>query len=282
LEASWTAQRHVEKALSTDTAVTITIPPVNPVSNQNSDILEDLTAALPDGQPEEVCIGLHWTAVVMQVENQKRCGLAATLQGEHDHKQPDVPLAGSLDSLDSARMADLSLSDSPTLVSVGMAAINALLPRQPDRWVVQNAEHLIAEHGAGKPVALVGHFPFVDRLRDRVGELNVLELNPRAGDLPVSEAGRIIPEARVVALTGMSLLNHTLEGLLSLCAPDALVILLGPSVPLHDCLFDRGVDVLCGSVVTEIDKVLSAVCQGADFRQVHRAGVRLVTMTGNG
>ena len=268
--------------MSTGTAVTITIPPVNPVINQNYDILDDLTAALPDGQPREVCIGLHWTAVVMQVENQKRCGLAATLQGEHDHKQPDVPLAGSLDSLDSARLADLSRSDSPTLVSVGMAAINALLPRQPDRWVEQNAEHLIAEHGAGKPVALVGHFPFVGRLRDRVGELNVLELNPGPGDLPVSEARRVVPEARVVALTGMSLLNRTLEGLLSLCAPDALVILLGPSVPLHDCLFDRGVDVLCGSVVTEIDKVLSAVRQGANFRQVHRAGVRLVTMTGKG
>ena len=252
------------------------------MSNQNSDILEDLTAALPDGQPEEVCIGLHWTAVVMQVENQKRCGLAATLQGEHDHKQPDVPLAGSLDSLDGARMADLSRSDSPTLVSVGMAAINALLPRQPDRWVEQNAEHLIAEHGAGKPVALVGHFPFVDRLRDRVGELTVLELNPKPGDLPVSEAGRVIPEARVVALTGMSLLNRTLEGLLSLCAPDALVILLGPSVPLHDCLFDRGVDVLCGSVVIEIDQVLSAVRQGANFHQVHQAGVRLVTMARTG
>jgi uncharacterized protein (DUF4213/DUF364 family) len=97
--------------------------------------------------------------------------------------------------------------------------------------------------------------------------------------LPVSAAEIVIPEAQVVAITGMTLLNHTFEELLSLCDPDAYVILLGPSVPLSPVLFDWGVDILCGSVVTAFDEVLAAVRQGANFRQVHRAGARLVTIT---
>lgn len=219
----------------------------------------------------------------MEVNSQKRCGLATTLKSEHHHHgKPDVPLAGSLESMNGHHLADLAHSENPTLVSVGMAAINALLPQHPERWVEQNAEQVIAAQGAGKSVALIGHFPFADRLRAHVGELSVLELNPRPGDLPVSEAGRIIPGAQVVAITGMTLLNRTLEGMLKLCAPDAFVILLGPSVPLDDSVFDWGIDALCGSVVTEIEDVLAAVRQGADFRQVHRAGVRLVTIRKNG
>jgi uncharacterized protein (DUF4213/DUF364 family) len=164
-------------------------------------------------------------------------------------------------------------------VSVGIAAVNALLPRQPDSWVDLNAEDVIAAQGADQAVALIGHFPFVERLRTRVGKLTVLELDPHQGDLPVSMAGQILPEADVVAITGMTLLNHTLDSLMNLCAPHALVILLGPSVPLSPFLFDRGIDILCGSIVTSIDNVLAAVRQGATFRQVRRAGVRLVTVT---
>ncbi len=77
----------------------------------------------------------------------------------------------------------------------------------------------------------------------------------------------------------MTLLNHTFDGLLALRRPDAPVMLLGPSTPLAPLLFDRGVDLLSGSVVEDIDAVLRGVSQGANFRQLHRLGVRLVTMT---
>ena len=77
----------------------------------------------------------------------------------------------------------------------------------------------------------------------------------------------------------MSFLNRTYAGLLSLCRPQAQIILLGPSVPLSPLLFEQGVDMLSGSIVTNVDQVLAVVMQGGNFRQVHRAGVRLVTIT---
>jgi uncharacterized protein (DUF4213/DUF364 family) len=42
-------------------------------------LLGDLLAELPNGEVLDVCIGLHWTAVVVQINGQRRCGLASTL-----------------------------------------------------------------------------------------------------------------------------------------------------------------------------------------------------------
>lgn len=244
---------------------------------------DDLLGTLPDGEVFRVCIGLHWTAVVVDIEGKQQCGLASTLSKEHDHHgEPDVPEAGHLEELSALALAAFASSSQSSLVSVGMAAINALMPHQPNAWVDQNAEELIASHGSGKRVALVGHFPFVPKLRARVGELIVLEKHPKAGDLPSYAALDIIPTADVVAITGMTLLNHTFESILALCKPQAQVIVLGPSTPLSPVLFDYGANWLCGSLVTDIDPVLRAVGQGANFRQVHRAGVRLVCMDNKG
>jgi uncharacterized protein (DUF4213/DUF364 family) len=161
---------------------------------------------------------------------------------------------------------------------VGIAAINALLPPLSNEWVDLNAENALAIYGAGKQVVLVGHFPFVDRLRRQVGELIVLEKHPHDGDLGEVAAPFAIPEADVVALTSMTMINQTFEELMAYCSPGAFVVLLGPSTPLSPILFDYGIDLLCGSEVTDIDAVLRAVEEGANFRQVHRAGVRLVTL----
>jgi uncharacterized protein (DUF4213/DUF364 family) len=55
--------------------------------------------------------------------------------------------------------------------------------------------------------------------------------------------------------------------------------LLGPTTPLSPLLYNYGVDLLSGSVVLNVEDVLHTVSQGGNFRQVHRAGVRLVTMS---
>lgn len=246
-------------------------------------LLDDLLGELSDGEILEVCIGLHWTAVVIQENDQRRCGLASTLIPQHHHSDgPDVPQAGHLHKQSALELAQLACTGQPPLTSIGIAAINALLPPQASQWRDKNAEEVIAFHGADKTVALIGSFPFIPRLRSRVGQLFVLELNPGMGELPAQSAPDILPQAEVVAITSMTLVNHSLNGLLSLCAPHAKVLLLGPSTPLSPHLFEYGIHMLSGSVVTDIDSVLNAVKQGANFRQLHRAGVRLVTMSQNG
>jgi uncharacterized protein (DUF4213/DUF364 family) len=246
-------------------------------------LLDDLLAALPDGEVLDVCLGLHWTAVLVRSTGQVRCGLASTSVALHNHSaEPDVAQAGQLHTLSALELAHLARSEQPIQASIGVATINALLPPKPALWRDLNAEEVIATHGAGKVVALIGSFPFVPRLRSRVGRLFVLELQPKDNELPAEAAPDILPQADIVAITSMTLVNHSLENLLSLCTPAATVLLLGPSTPLSPILFEQGIDLLSGSVVTNIDPVLTAIKQGANFRQVHQAGVRLVTMSRNG
>jgi len=233
---------------------------------------------LPDSPVCEVRIGLHWTAVVVENNNGFQCGLASTLEVDHTHTGvPTIPEPGHLASLPGLELADWIHSDIPLRRSVGCAAINALLPQDPSRWVDQNAEGAIQEHGRGKKAVLIGHFPFADHLRTELEDFTVLDLNPSGKDLPASAAPEVLPDADLVAITGMTFINHTLPGLLELCKPEAFILVLGPSTPLSPVMAEYGVNLLAGSIVEDIPAVLAAIGQGANFRQVHKAGVRLIT-----
>ncbi len=242
-------------------------------------LLEDLLASVSDGEVIAVRIGLHWTAVVAEVAGRRRCGLASTLHGAEEHTgEPDVPDAGRLTDYSGRQLASLLRSESLVQRSVGGAALNALLPPDSGPHLNQNAGEVLASLGAGKVVVIVGRFPFVAHIRPLAKELTVLERDPKPGELPESAAAEVVPRADVVAITGMTLLNHTLEQLLALAAPAARVLIVGPTTPLSPVLFDHGADLLAGSVVTDIQSVVQAVGQGANFRQIHRAGVRLITL----
>jgi uncharacterized protein (DUF4213/DUF364 family) len=77
-------------------------------------------------------------------------------------------------------------------------------------------------------------------------------------------------------LTATSFINHTLEGLLTLCQK-AFIILIGPTSPLSPILFDYGIDAICGSKVIDPDKVIRSISEGAMFKEVN--GVKLLTLT---
>ncbi|MBC8449678.1 MAG: DUF364 domain-containing protein [Chloroflexi bacterium] len=244
-------------------------------------ITDDLLATLPDDATvQEVRIGAFWTAVVVERGGRRCCGLASALRGEDHHQSGHYPVrgAGWLTERSALELAGLIHSDSLLEASIGMATINALLEVDEDTCVELNAAEVIGERGAGKRVAIVGHFPFIQSLREAVGQLWVLELRPGPEDLPAEAASEVIPQADVVAITSTSLINRTFDGLLALCRPDAYVLLLGPSTPLSPLLFDHGVHLLSGALVDDVDSVLRLVSQGASFRQIHRGGVRLVTM----
>jgi uncharacterized protein (DUF4213/DUF364 family) len=234
---------------------------------------------LLDGPVADVRVGLHWTAVVVQVDGELRCGLASTLSQPHEHGgKPAMPQAGDLGAYTGRQLAEFVLAGGPEESSVGVAAVNALLPREPHTWREGNAEDLLARLGRRKRTALVGHFPFVSRLREVLGHLDVIERAPREGDLPEAAASEVLPKAEVVAITGMAFVNRSLDDLLGLCSPEATVIVLGPSTPMSRVLLESSVHLASGSIVTAIEPVLRAVSQGGNFRQVHHAGVRLVTI----
>jgi uncharacterized protein (DUF4213/DUF364 family) len=216
----------------------------------------------------------------------ERCGrrspwiparLASTLRSDEHAGGPPVAHAGQLLRHSGRELAELLRSSSALEASIGLAAFNALLDVDEGICAEVNAREEILERGAGRRVAIVGHFPFVERVRQAAAECWVLELRPGPGDLPAERAAEVLPQADVIALTGTSLINHTFDDLVGLCRPDAFVILLGGSAPLTPVLFDRGVQAISGTRVIDVPAVLQAVGQGATFRQI--PGKRLLTMT---
>jgi len=238
-------------------------------------ILHELMAAIgvPEEPVREVVIGAHWTAVAS-----RNCGLASTLPEPHPHTGPSVKDAGTLITKTTHQLMELAFSPSLTEASVGLAAVNSVVDIDMHRCAKANAFEILAAQGADKDVAIVGHFPFVPQLKGVARNLWVLEQHPREGDLAAEEASSILPRCQVVGITGTSLLNHTLDGLLQLCV-DAFVMLIGPTTPLTPLLFDYGIDALSGSKVVDEEKVLRHVKEGCTFRQLHRAGITLLTMT---
>jgi uncharacterized protein (DUF4213/DUF364 family) len=236
-------------------------------------IIQDLLSTLDYAATvREIRQGPFQTAVLTQ-----RCGLASTPHdpGPH-HDQAPVKEAGLLLKQDAAALARLALSSSTHEAAIGMATINSLLDVDERRCTELNAGDLLFKRGENKKVAIIGHFPFVSRLRTVTGKLWVIEKSPHEGDFTEAEAENLVPEAEVVGITGTAFTNHTIEHLLGLCHPDAFVVILGGTAPLSPVLFDYGASAVSGTLVTDPETVLSCVSQGATFRQVR--GTRLLTM----
>jgi uncharacterized protein (DUF4213/DUF364 family) len=202
--------------------------------------------------------------------------LASTVKGTCFDDEHAVADAGELLTKSAYELASLLRSSRPVEASIGMAALNALLAMGSKRHREINARELILEEGAGKHVAVVGHFPFVEDVVRVASRCSVLELQPRPGDLPAEDAAMVLPDAEVVAITSTSIVNHTFDELIRLCRPETFIVLLGGSTPLSPVLFDLNVDVAAGVFVRDIEAVVASVSQGATFRQIR--GKQLVAL----
>jgi uncharacterized protein (DUF4213/DUF364 family) len=238
-------------------------------------ILDDLISGLPvEPVPvRSVQVGVHWTVVCS-----RHCGLATTITGNKPHNHATaVRDAGRLHEKTAQELALFARSDNPLEAGIGVAAINSLLEVNEQGAVEMNASEVLMKRGAAKNVALVGHFPFIPRLRAVTANLRVIEQYPAGDEHPAQSASDLIPRADVVAITGSALINHTLDGLLARCRPEALVMVLGPSTPLSPVLFGHGATIIAGARVIDEAAVLNTTGQGANFRQI--TGVRLLAFT---
>ncbi|MBF0990731.1 MAG: DUF364 domain-containing protein [Atopobium sp.] len=122
----------------------------------------------------------------------------------------------------------------------------------------------------GKTVVVGALVPILKRLIKASADFTVLEMDKRTLKgakldhyAPPEDAHLYIPEADLVVITGVTVLNDTLPDLLQLVKPGAQVVVTGPTASmLPDVFFTHGVTMMGGVLVTKPDEVLDCISEG--------------------
>ena len=236
--------------------------------------------------PKDVRIGVFYTGIVLSTGH---AGMSYTPVQEIPEavccprSHAKMPQAGNLLNLPVADLMEYALDDNVLKASVGIATINALsailleddhCPYKPSAY--GNALDLI-QISKEDTVVMVGAFPpFIKRIQEITKKLFVIEKNPRAvgkgGSVEIEPEARlqeIIPTGTVLIITGVTLVNHTLEPILGLARNARDIVVVGPTASVYpEPLFKRGVTVLGGVRVTDASKMIHLIGEagsGYDF-----------------
>lgn len=241
-------------------------------------ILQDIISSITiDAPVRDITRGIYWTAVISRF-----CGLSSTMIYDCKIEEGKETERAQYTQKSAVGLAGGALSDDIAGASVGLAAINSLIDVDAQRCVDLNAGDYLAQHGQGRNIAVIGHFPFVDDLKKVARNLWVIEKRVQPGDHPEEETADLLGRSDIIAISSTTLINHTLDNILGFCPAQSTKMLLGPTTPLTSVLFDHGIDVISGSIVTDQDTTLLHIRQGANFRQLKRTGsIRLVTYIKN-
>jgi len=233
-----------------------------------------------DTQIDEVRLGIHWNVVVS-----KHCGLSSSMSQDVCCMEDGESLAGSkgtFTEMTALELAQYSLSEDIRKTSLGIAAINSLVAADVEKYSGIDGIDLVYDVGKGKNISVIGHFPYLERLSKVAKNFWIIEKHPRPEDVSEEEGKRYLPMSDIVVISGTTLINHSLAGILSLCKEGSVRMLLGPSTPMTPVLFDFGIDILSGSTVTGKATVLKYVSEGANFMRLKKTGgVQFVSMVKN-
>ena len=228
-------------------------------------LYKELVGGIPAGVGvKKLMLGEQWA----YVEAESGTGVSMMVRGGAGGSRLMEP-ASNMELRD---LAALSVSWSFVEATAGVAALNAWYggPGQLAELDMAidggtTAFQMYGDLVAGKRVAVVGHFPLIEKMGD-ICDLTVLERAPQPGDIPDPACEYIIGEQDYLFTTGITLTNKTLPRLLELAHEGGTeVIMVGPSVVPAPVMFDYGVVCLAGSVVLpeRAEQIKCAMEQGS-------------------
>ncbi|MGI6727206.1 MAG: Rossmann-like domain-containing protein [Anaerovoracaceae bacterium] len=204
-----------------------------------------------------------------------------------------MPLSGKL----AGRKAEEYLKDifgnNILKKTLGIATLNALSTYCWDKIPEKDYEIIMGVDAfdeiniapGSKTVVIGALAPMLRKLIAGNHEFKVLEMDPstlKPKELehfaPASEAPKYIPDADLVVITGVTVLNDTLVDLLSYVKEGADVIVTGPTVSmLPDAFLKRGVTIIGGIIVTKPDELLDIISEaGSGYHFFGKFAERLI------
>jgi uncharacterized protein (DUF4213/DUF364 family) len=224
-------------------------------------LIDDLIAAGRENAApvQDARVGISWTGVWG-----KYCGQSKTygIPFVHGNYTRDM---GRLTEKTTRELAEYARSWNLVEASLGVAAINSMLV--PKKTVDANAQNIILSRAEGKRIVVTGAFPFTPQLKKIAKQVWVLELdssllNPREGIITETASEYVIADSDIFILTGSTLINKSMERLLELARmAKTYTVVLGPSTPLSEVLFDYGVNMIAGAQVVKPEPVLLKLSQ---------------------
>lgn len=190
-----------------------------------------------------------------------------------------MPLSGRLKGMSVPAVLDQMWEvGSPLKKALGIATLNALSASCEARIGMKGYDLELGtdtleglEIGDEDKVVVVGALvPMLKRLKARAKPFTILEMDPRTLKedempffAPAEDASHHIPKADLLVMTGTTLVNDSLEGLLALAKPGARIVVVGPTASQYpEEFFRRGVTCLGGIRVTKADELLDILAEG--------------------
>ncbi|QRZ12931.1 DUF364 domain-containing protein [Paracoccus methylovorus] len=242
-------------------------------------ILGDQEAAVH--KVDRATLGLFFIAVTL---DSGHTGLCATPLKEIPEavccpsSAMSMPFPGKLRGMGALRLAQEALSHTGLRRALGIAALNALAHLAAERRgprgyrILEGVDAFdVARIQPQETAVVVGAFgPFLKALRGIGARHFVLEKDPatlRPNEMehfrPAESYPEIVPQADVLLITGTTLINDSLPGLIACAHPQARVVLVGPTVPMLPDAFLVRRGMILGTVrVTDSDALHNVLAQG--------------------
>lgn len=183
--------------------------------------------------------------------------------------------------------------ESPLQTALGISVLNAL---SSTYWRRNPPSGYILKYGAdplenktiaddAKVVVVGALVPYIRMLKARGRQFHILEKDPRTLKenemqfyCPPEKSLSCIESADILIVTGTTLINNTLEDILSQVKCGAEVILVGPTASMiPDAFFQRGVNSIGGVMVTDPDAVLDTLTEaGSGYHFYGKSAERVV------
>jgi uncharacterized protein (DUF4213/DUF364 family) len=228
---------------------------------------------------EEVRAGTHLTAVKL---SDSSYGVATTLidahcyipKGKRDFGgfTPSKIAGGFVSSLFETE------KKSNIIDTVKIAVLNAISSKllTTGRYnIIENTDPIDLIELNNKTITIVGAFQsYINKLSATNCRLNVLELNKNAFTaeqikyyVPAEKYKEVIPVSDIVIITGLTLINGTIDGLLEAVRPNTKVIVTGHSSSLiPDVLFKNKVNIIGATRIVDPALLFSVVSEfGAGY-----------------
>ncbi len=167
-----------------------------------------------------------------------------------------------------------SKSDIKIIDTLKVAVLNAMSTRVISKFTYKIFEGIdpidLIDLTPSKTITIVGAFQsYIKKIAATQNKLYVLELDEKALNddqkqfyIPASDYPKILPISDIVIITGLTLVNNTIDNLLASILPRSQIIVTGPSSSLiPDALFKNNVKIMGLTRITNPELLFTVVSE---------------------